>query len=195
VKHVILLIHLHRDKAPAAKDARWQLNFASRWRLVVIDSIEVPQVPLATMLNFSTQDMHLSVRDMMDKVLLILGLIYMYFNLLQKIFSLDDHFTRLIDWAILCIKYPFTTQEQLNGILLTLGKRFVFDLIDIIRLKNTVLQSVAMMNMLKTCVQKYLPTTKDVLSHIANSKATLLRHPTLLDAITDHILNICSIME
>lgn len=50
-------------------------------------------------------------------------------------------------------------------------------------------QSPELLKALKDHISPTLPTSSDIQAKIASQKGTLLRHPTLLDALMDHILS------
>lgn len=56
-------------------------------------------------------------------------------------------------------------------------------------MKNDIKQSEEIMELLQTHVQKSLPVSTEMQSAIATNKTTLLRYPTLLDALIESILH------
>jgi hypothetical protein len=58
----------------------------------------------------------------------------------------------------------------------------------IIELKTHMKESNKMIALLKGIISPFLPDTAEIQSTIATQKRILLRHPTLLDALVDHIL-------
>lgn len=54
VKHVFFIIHLDRSKA--ASHSVSQLNFMSDWKLVMMDSLECPAIPLPTLCKMTLQE-------------------------------------------------------------------------------------------------------------------------------------------